>query len=363
MLKFITLLLFFLRAMILLCKPQGSKALIAENLMLRMQFIKLSRKQKRSPRLSFIDRVVFATLAQFINTRRLLKSAIIIKPATILKFHKALIKKKYRLLFSAKKPRKPGPKGPSKELTQLILEMKRRNPRFGYLSIAMQINNMFDINIDKDVVRRILHKHYKHLPGNNDGPSWLTSFANIRDSLWSIDFFKCESILLKSHWVMVIMDQFSRRIIGFATYMGDLNGIAICCMFNSIISKQALPTFLSSDNDPLFQYHRWKANLRILDIKEIKTLSYIPMSHPFVERLIRSIRNELLDQTLFWNAEDLQRKLDHYQHYFNLNRSHKALIAATPYQKSFETKNNIISIYSYKWQSHCKGLFQLPIPA
>lgn len=51
---------------------------------------------------------------------------------------------------------------------------------------------------------------------------------------------------------------------------------------------------LPSDNDPLFQYQRWKAKLRILDIKEIKTLPYIPMPHPFVERLIRSIRHELV---------------------------------------------------------------------
>src|SRR5262249_6282432 len=139
------------------------------------------------------------------------------------------------------------------------------------------------------------------------------------------------------HWVMVVMDQFTRRIIGFSTHVGDLNGIAICCMFNRIISKQSLPNYLSADNDPLYQYHRWKTNLRILNIKEIKSLPFIPMSHPFVERLIRSIRNELLDQVLFWNADDLQRKLHHYQHYFNNLRSHQALLGETPFQKTNES--------------------------
>ena len=160
---------------------------------------------------------------------------------------------------------------------------------------------------------------------------------------------------------MVIMDQFTRRIVGFSTHAGHLNGIAVCCMFNRIISKQSLPTFLSSDNDPLFQYHRWKANLRILDIKEIKTLPYIPMSHPFIERLIRSIRHELLDQTLFWHADNLQRKLDRYQHYFNSNRSHQSLSAITPYQKTQQSIANVISIKNYKWQSYCKGLFTISI--
>jgi putative transposase len=59
----------------------------------------------------------------------------------------------------------------------------------------------------------------------------------------------------------------------------------------------------------LFQYHRWKANLRVLDNEEIKSVPHVPMSHPFVERLIGSIRRELLDHTLFWTASDLESKL------------------------------------------------------
>lgn len=86
------------------------------------------------------------------------------------------------------------------------------------------------------------------------------------------------------------------------------------------------------------------------------------MSHPFVEKLIRSIRHKLLDQTLFWNADDLQRKLDQYQHYFNLDRSHQSLFAKTPCQNA-QSSNDIISINHYKWKSYCKGPFQLPTAA
>src|SRR5579871_3310282 len=62
----------------------------------------------------------------------------------------------------------------------------------------------------------------------------------MKDSLWSIDFFRAESITIKSHWIMTVMDQFTRRIIGFATHCGDLNGVAICCMFNKIIARKQL---------------------------------------------------------------------------------------------------------------------------
>ncbi len=64
-----------------------------------------------------------------------------------------------------------------------------------------------------------------------------------------------------------------------------------------------LPKYLSSDNDPLFRFHRWRSNLRIMEVKEIKSVPYSPMSHPFVERLIGSIRRELLDKTLFACAQ------------------------------------------------------------
>ena len=89
--------------------------------------------------------------------------------------------------------------------------MKQHNPIFGCRRIAMQINETFGLDIDKDVVWRILKKHYKPVSGNN-GPSWLTFLGHTKDSLWSIDFFRCESILFKSHWVMVLMDQYTRRV-------------------------------------------------------------------------------------------------------------------------------------------------------
>ena len=101
----------------------------------------------------------------------------------------------------------------------------------------MQITDTFGIDIDKDVVRRVLDQHYRPIPGGG-GPSWLTFLGHTKDSLWSIDLFRCESILLNSHWVLVVMDPFTRRIIGFGVHAGDVDGIALCRMFNSAISNQ-----------------------------------------------------------------------------------------------------------------------------
>ena len=83
---------------------------------------------------------------------------------------------------------------------------------------------------------------------------------------------------------------------------------------------------LSTDNDPLYRFSQWQANLRVLELTEIKTVPYVPLSRPFVERLIGTVRWECLDRTLFWTTTDLEEKLLDFQHYYNEHRTH----AGTP---------------------------------
>ncbi len=342
--------------------PGGARSVVAESLLVKHQLLILNRSRARAPVLRPTDRVIVVLCAILMRPARLVRSAIVLKPSTILRFHRALVKRKYRLLFTPKTRGKPGPRGPSPELVSVIVEMKRRNPNFGYQRIADQISLIFDIEIDKDVVRRILAKHDRPEPGSN-GPSWLTFLGHSKDSLWSVDLFRCESLILKAHWVMVVMDQFSRRIIGFAVHAGALDGPAVCRMFNSIISGSLAPRYLSSDNDPLFLFRQWNANLRILDVVEVKTVPYVPLSHPFVERLIGTIRREYLDQVPFWSARDLERKLMLFKDYYNKDRVHRGLDRAPPAKKVGNTGRKIARLDDYRWQKRCRGLYQLPAAA
>jgi putative transposase len=74
----------------------------------------------------------------------------------------------------------------------------------------------------------------------------LTFLGHTENSLWSIDLFRCDSILLKSHWVLLVIDQFTRRVIGFGVHAGDVNGVALCRMFNAAISAKGIPKYLIS---------------------------------------------------------------------------------------------------------------------
>lgn len=170
--KLIIFLIHFVAVWLTVLRPGGVRAIAAENIVLRKQLIGMSRNCRPAPKLTILDRVIYGFLTSMINVKRLSRIAITIKPATLLKFHKALVQRKYHLLFSNKSYRKPGPSGPNPALINAIIEMKTRNPRYGCRRIAMQISNAFGVDIDKDVVRRVLNKQFKDLP-HSDGPSWV----------------------------------------------------------------------------------------------------------------------------------------------------------------------------------------------
>lgn len=159
------------------------------------------------------------------------------------------------------------------------------------------------------------------------------------------------------------MNQFTRRIIGFGVHPRNVDSVALCRVFNRVISGKEPPRYLSSDHDPLFEYHRWQANLRILEIDPIKSIPYTPISHPFVKRLIGTIRREFLDQTLFWNAPDLEKKLGAFMEYYNHSRVHASFKGDTPAQVSSGSKTRKANLVDCRWQTHSRELVQLPVAA
>jgi len=122
-----------------LARPGGVRVVVAESLVLKHQLLISSRARRRAPNLNSFDRFLLGLGSLFVPPNRLPKLAAILKPRTLFRFHEALKKRKYRLLFSSGGHRRPGPTGPSKELIDAIVEFKRRNPRVGCPRIAQEI--------------------------------------------------------------------------------------------------------------------------------------------------------------------------------------------------------------------------------
>ena len=114
-----------------LARPGGARSVIAESLFIKQQLLILNRSRKRSPNLRPSDRMVAGVCALLMRPRRLIRSAIVLKPSTLLSLHRALTQRKYRRLFSSKPSTKPGPKGPTREVVAAVVDMKRRGIQRG----------------------------------------------------------------------------------------------------------------------------------------------------------------------------------------------------------------------------------------
>jgi putative transposase len=123
----ILLIIHFVTTLLKLIRPGGgARAVIAETLLIKQQLIVMNRSRRRAPKLSPLDRFLFGLFSLLMNPARFVNVAVVIKPSTLLRFHDALVKKKYRLLFSSQRPTKPGPKGPSQEVIDVIIELNQQ---------------------------------------------------------------------------------------------------------------------------------------------------------------------------------------------------------------------------------------------
>jgi hypothetical protein len=165
-------------------------AVIVESLLLKHQLLILNRSRKKAPRLRPFDRILLGLIAMLVGPRRVLKIAVAVRPTTLLRFHRVLIRRKYQWLFSSSTRGRAGPKGLSKAQRSVVALCYRRSP--------CQPMERRSIPLRVDPAK-------------------------------------------ESFWVMVVMDVFSRRIVGFGIEAAHIDGISVCRMFNQARYGQPLP--------------------------------------------------------------------------------------------------------------------------
>jgi hypothetical protein len=122
-----------------LAQPGGLRAVVAESVLTKHQMLILNRSRRRAPNLRIQDRFIAGLCSLWIKPSRHRK-VVAFKTSTLLSFHRALVQRKYRLLFSPTQRTKPGPKGPAGDLIHAVVAMKKRNSTWGCPKIADHIN-------------------------------------------------------------------------------------------------------------------------------------------------------------------------------------------------------------------------------
>ena len=136
-------------------RPGGLGSVVAESILVKHQLLILNCGRKRAPHLRAPDRILAGWCTLFIRRVRVFRSATVLRPSPLVRLHDWLGKPKYRMLFSPKGGRRPGPKGPSQDLLDAIVAMKQRNRTWGCPHIAPHIRLAFGVEMDKEVVLQL----------------------------------------------------------------------------------------------------------------------------------------------------------------------------------------------------------------
>jgi hypothetical protein len=162
--------------------------------------------------------------------------------------------------------------------------------------------------------------------------------------------------------VLVVMDHFPRRLVGVGRALRRRCGRRRLPHVQRRHSWAGRTPTSQHRSRPGVRGAPLAANLRILEIDEVKTVPYVPRSIQSW-RLIGTMRREFLDLVMFWNAHDLERKHAEGQVYHNAARSQSSLDGRTPLTFAGGHTVALADLRHVRWVSHCRDLGQLPLAA
>jgi putative transposase len=283
--------------------------LIAENLALRQQLALLNRAAKR-PKLRTQDRLFWATLSSLWKNWR--SALIIIKPDTVLRWHREGFRNYWRWKSKARNSGRPKI---DSEIRELIRRMSEENPLWGAPRIQAELN-LLGFNVAESTVAKYRIKIRKP-----PSQTWKTFLSNHAETIAGIDFFTVPTATFRptAAWTAQQMIE--------------------------AFPEDASPRFLLRDRDSIYGAE-FCSRVKGMQIEELITAPHSPWQSPYVERVIGSIRRECLNHLIVLSQEHLRKVLNGYVRYYNNTRPHESLGKNSPIPRVIESakKGPIISI-------------------
>jgi len=321
-----SLLYMALRAVLRLAPAGDQRDRELEILVLRHQVKVLQRKAGR-PRLRRRDRLFLAAAARLLPKERW--SSFIVTPATLLAWHRALVKRKWSY-----RRRRTGRLPLDEEICRLIVRMAKDNPRWGYIRIQGELRKL-GIRVGASSIKRLLRREGLG-PAPRRAPSWGEFLRSQAEGIWACDFFTVETAFLKTLYVLFFIEVGSRRL-HVTTATANPNGSFVTQQARNLcfaVDERAEPLrFLIHDRDSKFSGSFdevfCSGGMRI-----IRTPVRSPQANAFAERLVKTLRHEVLDWTLILGRRHLDRVLASYVRPYNAERPHRGIDLRAPEKQS-----------------------------
>jgi len=300
----------------------GSKDL--EILVLRHE-LRVLRRKTGPPKLRTIDRVLLAAASRSIPRERW--SCFLVTPATLLRWHRELVKKKWTYGKTGL-PGRP-PIGP--DVRDLVLRIARENPRRGCIRIKGELAKL-GIQISATTIRNLLRTARLCPAPRRTGPTWTQFLRAQAQGVIACDFFTVETAWLRTLYVLLFIELGSRRIhLSVSTEHPDAAWVTQQAR-NIAMDLDDRPTairFLIRDRDTKF-VGPFDEVFRSEGARVILTPIRAPNANAYAERVIETVRAECTDWTLILGRGHLDRTLRTYATHYNQSRPHRALALAPP---------------------------------
>jgi len=237
--------------------------------------------------------------------------------------------------FPSKTPEDP------EDIEALVCRMKRENPWWGYERIAGELKTL-GIIIHRSTVRRILIRHEIVPPSLQTCLDWIKIVTHRPHEMWAMDVFRTRLWRVIPLYLCIVLDDYSRMIVGFSVGILPTARWILSCL-TDVIGRYGSPLSLLTDNGSCFRT-QFDTFLVSHGITHKRCAVGHPQTNGKIERLWKSLKEELMNRTLIVSRRHLTWMLHEYVAYYNGFRPHQGIQNSIPREK-LKGKDNIIPLY------------------
>ncbi len=303
---------------------------VEEEVLLRNEYLAAENeilRSKLSGRVPLTDseRIRLAKLGQRLGLKALKDVAAIVKPETILEWHRKLVAKKFD---GSKKRRKTGRPKVSEEVERIVLRMVEENPTWGYDRIVGALSNLGHVLSDETVGNILRRNGVPPAPRRKPKIPWSSFIETHQDVITACDFFTVEVFTatgLITFYVLFFLQVGSREVhIAGVTPHPDEHWMKQVARNVTMDGWGFLQgqRYLILDRDSKF-CAAFRHLIQWAGMKLIRLPPRSPNLNPHAERFVRSVKEECLSRLVLFGEAGLRRALREYVAYYHKERNHQ----------------------------------------
>ncbi len=291
--------------------------LLLENALLRQQLVILKRSVKQVQP-THTDRRILVWLTSRLRTWR--EALLVVKPETILTWHKTL----FRLFWRQKSTAGAGRPPLAADTVALIKQMAVDNRLWSAERIRGEL-----LKLGIKVCKRTIQKYIRQArPERPCGQTWTTFLHNHATQIWACDFLPIIDLFFRQFYAFFIVELGSRRIVHVGVTDAPTDAWTAQQLREATPFGEG-PKYLVRDNDSKYG-HQFAHVAAGANIEVLKTPVGAPNANAVCERFLGSVRRECLDHLLLIGLRPIARVLKEYVTYFNHHRPHQGIEQRIP---------------------------------